>query len=148
MGPGGLDALVTLGAGDMRRSLNILQSAHMAFDEVDADAVYLCTGHPLPRDIEAVVTWLLNEEFNDAFDRERGGAGNEASRRRRGPRRGRAGAPPSPLGLGLSSPCRAVHPSSTRAPRPCRCALVPAGILQLQVDKGIAVADIVRELHP
>lgn len=25
MGPGGMDALVTLGAGDMRRTLNILQ---------------------------------------------------------------------------------------------------------------------------
>lgn len=80
MGPGGMDALVTLGAGDMRRSLNILQSAHMAFDVIDEDAVYLCTGNPMPRDIEAVVTWLLNEEFNEAFEREwrlggRGGGG-------------------------------------------------------------------------
>ncbi|GBF90937.1 replication factor C subunit 5 [Raphidocelis subcapitata] len=90
MGPGGLDALITLGAGDMRRSLNILQSAHMAFDCVDGDAVYLCTGNPMPRDIEAVVNWLLNEEFNDAFQR----------------------------------------------------------ILQLQVDKGVALVDVVRELHP
>ncbi|KIZ02081.1 Replication factor C subunit 5 [Monoraphidium neglectum] len=90
MGPGGVDALITLGAGDMRRSLNILQSAHMAFDAVDGDAVYLCTGSPMPRDIEAVVNWLLNEDFNEAFQR----------------------------------------------------------ILQLQVDKGIALVDIVRELHP
>ena len=36
MGPGGLDALVALGAGDMRRSLNIIQSCHMAFDQVRA----------------------------------------------------------------------------------------------------------------
>jgi replication factor C subunit 3/5 len=90
LGPGGMDALVTLGAGDMRRSLNILQSASMAFPEVDADAVYLTTGAPLPRDVEAVVGWLLNEDFNVAFDR----------------------------------------------------------IAQLQVDKGVALVDIVRELHP
>lgn len=70
MGPGGMDALVTLGAGDMRRSLNIMQSAHMAFESVDGDAVYLCTGAPLPRDVEAVVNWLLNEDFNVAFERE------------------------------------------------------------------------------
>lgn len=42
----------------------------MAFDVVDEDAVYLCTGNPMPRDIEAVVNWLLNEEFNEAFERE------------------------------------------------------------------------------
>lgn len=33
MGPGGLDALVTLGAGDMRRSLNILQVRAMRMGE-------------------------------------------------------------------------------------------------------------------
>ena len=89
MGPGGLDALVTLGCGDMRRSLNILQSAHMAFGAVDGDAVYLTTGSPMPRDVEAVVHWLLNEEFNEAFARELclgGGGWGRGGRRGRGAR--------------------------------------------------------------
>ncbi|GAX72584.1 hypothetical protein CEUSTIGMA_g40.t1 [Chlamydomonas eustigma] len=90
LGPGGMEALIALGSGDMRRSLNILQSCHMAFEKVDADAVYLCTGHPMPRDIEEVVRLLFNASFNDAFE----------------------------------------------------------GILELQVNKGIALADIVREVHP
>ena len=109
MGPGGMDALVTLGAGDMRRSLNILQSASMAFGAVDEDAAYLCTGSPLPRDIEAVVGWLLNEDFNEAFEREggallRGGAALESN------------APPSRA----ARCCRSLPPSSAahRPPRP------------------------------
>mmetsp|Transcript_1549 Transcript_1549/g.3499 ORF Transcript_1549/g.3499 Transcript_1549/m.3499 type:complete len:359 (-) Transcript_1549:587-1663(-) len=90
LGSGGLDALVSLGGGDMRRSLNILQSCHMAFDEVDEEAVYLCTGNPMPRDIQQVVHWLFNESFNTAFKK----------------------------------------------------------VIELQVNKGVALADIVRELHP
>lgn len=67
LGPGGLDALVTLGSGDMRRSLNILQSCHMAFDQVNEEAVYMTTGNPMPRDIEQLVNWLLNDEFTAVF---------------------------------------------------------------------------------
>ncbi|KAG1675379.1 hypothetical protein FOA52_012298 [Chlamydomonas sp. UWO 241] len=69
MGPGGMDALVALGGGDMRRSLNILQSCHMAFPMTDADAVYLCTGNPMPKDIEEVVSVLFNASFKDAFEK-------------------------------------------------------------------------------
>ena len=42
----------------------------MAFPVVDADAVYLCTGDPMPRDIEEVVRLLFNSGFNDAFQSE------------------------------------------------------------------------------
>eukprot|EP00955_Chlamydomonas_euryale_P012468 134264-Chlamydomonas_euryale.AAC.8 len=90
MGAGGMEALVTLGCGDMRRSLNILQSCHLAFDSVDADAVYLCTGNPMPKDIEEVVKLLFNASFNDAY----------------------------------------------------------AKILEMQLTRGIALSDIVREVHP
>ncbi|GLC37819.1 Replication factor C (RF-C) subunit [Pleodorina starrii] len=90
LGPGGLDAVVELGNGDMRRSLNILQSCHMAFDCVDQQAVYLCTGNPLPADIAQVLHWLLNEPVAEVFRK----------------------------------------------------------VVGLQVDKGVALVDIVRELHP
>ncbi|KAL3914727.1 MAG: hypothetical protein SGPRY_007524 [Prymnesium sp.] len=49
---GGLDACVTLGLGDMRRSINILQSVHMGFGKVDPISVYQCTGAPMPMDIQ------------------------------------------------------------------------------------------------
>jgi len=62
----GIKALVTLAEGDMRRSLNILQSTSMAFDLINEDNVYLCVGHPLRKDINAVVDWLLNKDFLSA----------------------------------------------------------------------------------
>jgi len=90
MGEGGMDALITLGSGDMRRTLNILQSCHMSSDLVDEKAVYTCTGNPLPQDIESAVHWLLNDDFRTAYNK----------------------------------------------------------LLQLQINKGVALVDVVRELHP
>lgn len=40
----------------------------MSADEITEDAVYQCTGNPLPKDIEQVAHWLLNERFTDAFE--------------------------------------------------------------------------------
>lgn len=63
----GLKALVRLSNGDMRKALNILQSTHMASQQITEEAVYLCTGNPLPKDIEQISYWLLNEPFSSSF---------------------------------------------------------------------------------
>nr|XP_023924304.1 replication factor C subunit 3 [Quercus suber] len=65
----GLAALVRLSNGDMRKALNILQSTHMASQQITEEAVYLCTGNPLPKDIEQISYWLLNESFTESFKR-------------------------------------------------------------------------------
>ncbi|KAL6317556.1 hypothetical protein AAG906_030309 [Vitis piasezkii] len=65
----GLAALVRLSSGDMRKALNILQSTHMASQQITEEAVHLCTGNPLPKDIEQISYWLLNESFAASFDR-------------------------------------------------------------------------------
>lgn len=65
--PDGMDAVVRLGGGDMRRCLNILQTTSMGFDEINEKNVYLCTGNPLPQDIEQILVWLLNEDFHIAY---------------------------------------------------------------------------------
>eukprot|EP00029_Vermamoeba_vermiformis_P012149 TRINITY_DN6962_c0_g1_i1.p1 TRINITY_DN6962_c0_g1~~TRINITY_DN6962_c0_g1_i1.p1 ORF type:complete len:369 (+),score=137.16 TRINITY_DN6962_c0_g1_i1:34-1107(+) len=85
----GLKAVIRLGAGDMRRCLNILQATHMSAVEVTEEAVYNCTGSPLPRDIQLRVESMLNDDFATAFD----------------------------------------------------------GLMKLKVDKGLALQDIVREVH-
>eukprot|EP00878_Enallax_costatus_P045954 GHUV01055497.1.p1 GENE.GHUV01055497.1~~GHUV01055497.1.p1 ORF type:complete len:181 (+),score=47.62 GHUV01055497.1:1122-1664(+) len=90
LGPGGMEALIRLGGGDMRRTLNILQSCHMACDVVDETGVYLTTGNPLPADIETVMQWLLNDPFIQTFQ----------------------------------------------------------NVTKLQIDRGVALVDIIRELHP
>lgn len=69
--PDGLEALLTLGKGDMRRILNVLQSTHMAsvaasVDGITADAVYANTGAPHPGDIRAAWGWLLKDDFESS----------------------------------------------------------------------------------
>ncbi|KAG8233975.1 hypothetical protein J437_LFUL014494 [Ladona fulva] len=63
----GKQALITLAKGDMRKVLNILQSASMAYDEVNENSVYLCTGQPLKSDIMHIVNWMMNEDFKTAY---------------------------------------------------------------------------------
>ena len=64
----GKKALMTLSQGDMRRVINVLQSCHMAFEDVTEDNVYTCTGHPLRADITNIVNWALNEDFTTAYN--------------------------------------------------------------------------------
>lgn len=71
----GVRALVSIGHGDMRRALNVLQSTWMACSasaspgrrEVDARAVYDCTGHPTPEDIRSILGVLLSESLPNAI---------------------------------------------------------------------------------
>lgn len=66
----GFKAVLALGGGDMRRNLNILQAAHMAFpDCVNEEAVYACTGNPLPQDIRTMVECMLNMDVPTCFSR-------------------------------------------------------------------------------
>lgn len=46
-----------------------MQSTHMASQQITEEAVYLCTGNPLPRDVEQISYWLLNESFAESFKR-------------------------------------------------------------------------------
>ncbi|TRY87467.1 hypothetical protein DNTS_035297 [Danionella cerebrum] len=66
--PDGMKAIVTLSTGDMRRSLNILQSTHMAYGKVTEETVHTCTGHPLRSDIANILDWALNKDFSGAFN--------------------------------------------------------------------------------
>lgn len=48
-------------------ALIFVQSTHMASQQITEETVYLCTGNPLPKDIELISYWLLNEQFADSF---------------------------------------------------------------------------------
>ena len=67
--PEGVAATQKLGAGDMRRTLNILQSSFLSKEgdgPIDANSVYATTGQPRPEDIEAIAGVLLNSNFKEA----------------------------------------------------------------------------------
>lgn len=66
MGPGGMDAVIRLARGDMRRCLNVLQACHLAYPAVDEESVYLCTGNPLPSDMKDILSLLFNESLQEA----------------------------------------------------------------------------------
>ena len=43
------------------------QSAQMASPHLTEEAVYLCTGNPMPKDIEQIAYWLLNESYATSY---------------------------------------------------------------------------------
>jgi len=63
----GLKAIVKLAVGDMRKCLNVMQSAHMSYPEVNRRNVYLCTGAPMPEEIDSILHTLLNQPFSEAY---------------------------------------------------------------------------------
>jgi replication factor C subunit 3/5 len=64
--PDGIDAILRLSGGDMRRVLNLLQSTAMSFPVVNEKNVYLTSGAPLPCDIEKILDLLMNASFLNA----------------------------------------------------------------------------------
>ena len=40
----------------------------MAYDIVNEENVYQCTGHPLRSDIESIVDWMLNKDYTTAYN--------------------------------------------------------------------------------
>jgi replication factor C subunit 3/5 len=64
----GIDGILRLSGGDMRRVLNLLQSTAMAYPMVDQTAVYLTSGAPLPSDVDHVLDLLMNADFATASE--------------------------------------------------------------------------------
>lgn len=64
----GIDAILRLSGGDMRRVLNLLQSTTMSSDEVNETSVYLTSGAPLPQDCKTILDLLLNHSFQVAYE--------------------------------------------------------------------------------
>uniref|UniRef100_A0A6V2BL58 AAA+ ATPase domain-containing protein n=1 Tax=Ditylum brightwellii TaxID=49249 RepID=A0A6V2BL58_9STRA len=64
----GIDAILALSGGDMRRVLNLLQSTAMSSEIVDETSVYLTSGAPLPEDITTILDLLLNHPFRHAYE--------------------------------------------------------------------------------
>ena len=64
----GINAIIRLGEGDMRKCYNLLQSTYMSFQQVNEISVYKCTGDPLPSDINKIFNHLLTSDFNTCYD--------------------------------------------------------------------------------
>ena len=65
----GMNAILNLSGGDMRRVLNLLQSTAMSSEVVNEHTVYMTSGAPLPKDVTIAMDWLMNLEFREAYEK-------------------------------------------------------------------------------
>lgn len=63
----GMEAILSLSGGDMRRVLNLLQASAMSFPIIDQNSVYLTSGSPLPADMDIITHSLFNDDFAKAY---------------------------------------------------------------------------------
>ena len=61
----GLETLITISKGDMRKAINILQASATISDNVSSKAIYETTGHPDPKEIDKLIT-LAKDDFNSS----------------------------------------------------------------------------------
>lgn len=62
----GIDTIIDISKGDMRKVLNILQTTSMAYKKIDADNVTTCIGYPKKKDIDRIFEILMNDNCIDA----------------------------------------------------------------------------------
>ncbi|KAK9460668.1 P-loop containing nucleoside triphosphate hydrolase protein [Lipomyces oligophaga] len=73
----GLNALLVLSKGDMRRALNVLQACHVATDEpsssrpdsshaISENDIYECVGNPKPSNVRSILDSMLSDEWGTA----------------------------------------------------------------------------------
>ena len=67
--PEGQRAVLQLGAGDMRKVLNVLQAAAASFDVIDEEAIYSVTGNPRPEAIRGALAVLLKGTYDEGYKR-------------------------------------------------------------------------------
>jgi replication factor C small subunit len=65
----GIDAIIYVSGGDLRRAINVLQAASVIQRQVDADAVFTTTGKARPAEINEMLQYALNGKFLEAQEK-------------------------------------------------------------------------------
>ena len=64
----GINSIIRLSKGDMRKCMNILQSSYLSSGNiVNEENVYKCAGHPLPKHIKIILGLLLNSNYENTL---------------------------------------------------------------------------------
>ncbi|KAF8569643.1 hypothetical protein P879_06663 [Paragonimus westermani] len=63
----GVKAIYRFTAGDMRKAINLMQSAAMSASSIDESSVYACVAYPSPAEIRSLMDWMLNEPIHSAY---------------------------------------------------------------------------------
>lgn len=65
----GIQAILYVSGGDLRRAINVLQAAAVIQKKVDADAIYETTGKARPEDINQMISLAFNGKFIEAQEK-------------------------------------------------------------------------------
>lgn len=63
----GLELLIKISGGDMRKVFNNLQSIYMAFNKITYQTVSRCTGYPTDEQITMILDTVTNKSLNDSY---------------------------------------------------------------------------------
>ncbi|GAA51055.1 replication factor C subunit 3/5 [Clonorchis sinensis] len=63
----GMKAIYRFTSGDMRKAINLMQSAAMSAPKIDESSVYACVAYPSPAEIRSLTDSMLNEPIHSAF---------------------------------------------------------------------------------
>jgi replication factor C subunit 3/5 len=64
----GIDTLIKIANGDMRKVINNLQATYMAFQTVNKVNICKCIGYPYPEDIDKMHKMLLKDSIKDCYN--------------------------------------------------------------------------------
>jgi replication factor C subunit 3/5 len=63
----GIEKIIKISNGDMRKVINILQSTSMIYDVINEKNVSMCLGYPNDLDTKKIYKYLVNKKFSDAY---------------------------------------------------------------------------------
>jgi replication factor C subunit 3/5 len=64
----GIDTLIKVSKGDMRKVLNILQATSMVYKDINSTNITNCIGYPTSKHINKIYKSLINDNFDDCFE--------------------------------------------------------------------------------
>lgn len=63
----GLNTIIKLSRGDLRKAINMLQSISMVYPNIKEKNVNICIGYPRKSHIRTILDYLQNESFKDTY---------------------------------------------------------------------------------
>lgn len=63
----GIDTIIKISRGDMRKVLNILQATSMTYDKINSRNVTLCIGYPTPDDMKCIYKNLIENPYTECY---------------------------------------------------------------------------------
>ena len=65
----GIDTIIKISKGDMRKVLNILQATNMAYNgSITSKTVTNCIGYPTPNEIKLIIDSLMKKSYQNAYN--------------------------------------------------------------------------------